>query len=93
MLLSTTDTYNVVREFPTGKGFADLVYVPKQSVNKPALVVELKFDQSAQTAINQIKQQNYLNAFKNYEGSVLLVGINYSKETKTHQCIIEKAVV
>ena len=91
LFLSTTNTYNVVRELPTGKGYADLVYLPKLGVNKPALLIELKFDKSAQTAITQIKEKNYLQFFKDYKGEVLLVGINYSKDTKTHQCIIEMA--
>ena len=93
LFLSTTNTYNVVRELPTGKGYADLVYLPKPGVNKPALLIELKFDKSAQTAITQIKEKNYLQFFKDYKGEVLLVGINYSKGTKTHQCIIEKAKI
>ena len=91
LFLSTTNTYNVVRELPTGKGYADLVYLPKPGVNKPALLIELKFDKSALTAITQIKEKNYLLFFKDYKGEVLLVGINYSKGTKTHQCIIERA--
>ena len=52
----------------------------------------LLFDKSALTAITQIKEKNYLQFFKNYKGEVLLVGINYSKDTKTHQCIIEKVM-
>ena len=91
LFLSTTNTYNVVRELPTGKGYADLVYLPKSGVNKPALLIELKFDKSALTAITQIKEKNYLLFFKDYKGEVLLVGIKYSKDTKTHQCIIERA--
>ena len=91
LFLSTTNTYNVVRELPTGKGYADLVYLPKSGVNKPALLIELKFDKSALTAITQIKEKNYLQFFKDYKGEVLLVGINYSKDTKTHQYIIERA--
>ena len=90
LLLSTSDTYNVVRELPTGKGFADLVYLPKPGVNKPALLMELKFDKTAESAITQIKEKNYIEFFKGYKGEVLLVGINYSKDTKTHQCVIEK---
>ena len=93
LFLSTTNTYNVVRELPTGKGYADLVYLPKPGVNKSALLIELKFDKSAQTAITQIKEKNYLQFFKDYKGEVLLVGINYSKDTKTHQCIIERAQI
>ena len=91
LFLSTTNTYNVVRELPTGKGYADLVYLPKSGVNKTALLIELKYDKSALTAVTQIKEKNYLQFFKDYKGEVLLVGINYSKDTKTHQCIIERA--
>ena len=91
LFLSTTNTYNVIRELPTGKGYADLVYLPKIGVNKPALLIELKYDKSAESAITQIKEKNYLQFFKAYKGEVLLVGINYSKDTKTHQCIIERA--
>ena len=93
LFLSTTNTYNVVRELPTGKGYANLVYLLKPGINKPALLIELKFDKSAQSAITQIKEKNYLQFFKDYKGEVLLVGINYSKDTKTHQCIIEKAQI
>ena len=93
LFLSTTNTYNVVRKLPTGKVYADLVYLPKPGVNKPALLIELKFDKSALTAVTQIKEKNYLQFFKDYKGEVLLVGINYSKDTKTHQCIIERAQI
>ena len=88
--LASVDLYNVYRELPAGKGFADMVYLPKQGIDKPALLVELKYDKSAQTAIDQIKQKNYGRIFRDYKGDVLLVGINYDKESKEHQCLIEK---
>ena len=90
LYLGTVDTYTVHREMPSGKGFADMVYIPKPGIDKPALLVELKYDKSAETAIDQIKQKNYDRIFKDYNGDVLLVGINYNKDTKEHQCIIEK---
>ena len=88
--LASVDLYNVHRELPAGKGFADMVFLPKQGVDKPALLVELKYDKSAQTAIDQIKQKNYGRIFRDYKGEVLVVGINYDKDTKEHQCFIEK---
>ncbi|MBE6423604.1 AAA family ATPase [Succinivibrio dextrinosolvens] len=88
--LASVDLYNVYRELPAGKGFADMVFLPKQGVDKPALLVELKYDKSAQTAIDQIKQKNYGRIFRDYEGDVLVVGINYDKDTKEHKCKIEK---
>ncbi len=80
---------NPVLELPSGKGFADVVYLPKRERSVPALVVELKWDQSADGAITQIKKKEYADWVKGYTGDILLVGINYSKETKEHQCKIE----
>ncbi len=75
---------------PAGKGSADLIYLPKAGINKPALLIELKYAQSAHSAINQIKNKQYTNFFADFKGEVLLVGINYNKASKTHACIIEK---
>lgn len=87
---SAREYYSVFRELPTGKGFADLVYIPrKKHLNKPALVVELKWNKSAQGAISQIKNKNYTKSLEDYTGNLLLVGINYDLKTKEHQCIIE----
>jgi len=80
---------NPIMELPTGKGFADVVYLPKRERNVPALVVELKWDLSAEGAIAQIKAKGYADWVKGYTGDILLVGINYDKETKGHQCRIE----
>lgn len=83
--------YKPIRELPTGRGFADLVFVPKRECGDvPALLVELKWNQSAETAIKQIKEKRYLNALSGYAGEVLLVGINYNKTTKQHECTIEE---
>ena len=67
-----------------------MVYLPKAGIDKPALLVELKYDKTAETAIDQIKKKNYGRIFRDYTGDVLLVGINYDKDTKEHQCNIEK---
>lgn len=81
--------YTKIREFPTGKGFADIVYLPKKYSDKPALVVELKYDKSAEGAIAQIHEKKYVESLKEYHGNMLLVGINYDKTSKKHTCIIE----
>ncbi|MGN0485033.1 MAG: AAA family ATPase [Lachnospiraceae bacterium] len=82
--------YTQIREFPSGKGFADMVYLPKKYSDKPALVVELKYDKSAEGALAQIKEKRYPEKLEEYHGNLLLVGINYDKETKKHTCVIEK---
>lgn len=82
--------YVIHREFPTGYGFADIVFIPKKGVDKPAMVVELKWKQDADTAIKQIKEKRYAGVLKDLTSKVLLVGINYDKATKKHQCMIEE---
>ena len=92
-LLGTIDYYfKPIRELPTGRGFADFVYIPKPEyiVDYPALVVELKWNQSAETALQQIKEKRYTESLRDYAGEILLVGINYDKKTKEHSCVIEK---
>lgn len=91
--LSTMRYYfKPIREFPAGRGFADFVYFPKPEYSRdyPALVVELKWNQNAQTAIRQIKNRQYPEAVTNYTDNILLVGISYDKKQKTHNCVIEK---
>lgn len=82
--------YVVHRELPTGKGFADLVLVPRKKVASPALVVELKYDSTAEAAIAQIREKRYADLLCDYTGEVVLVGINYDKKTKQHSCRIER---
>ena len=81
--------YTIVKELPTGRGFADIGFIPKNP-NDPAMVVELKYDKDAETAITQIKSRNYPKVFENYLDNLLLVGVNYDKHTKVHECVIEK---
>ena len=85
--------YTRIRELPSGRGFANLVFVPeKRYADKPALVVELKWNKSAEGAISQIKEKKYVKALEGYQGErILLAGINYNKKSKKHSCKIEEA--
>ena len=82
--------YIIHRELASGRGFADLVFIPRKNVDSPALVVELKYDKDADSAISQIKRKKYPAKVAQYTGDLLLVGVNYDKETKTHTCLIER---
>ena len=82
--------YFMIRELPTGKGYADMVFLPRKNRNVPALVIELKWNQDADTAIQQIKQKQYTDSLAEYSGNILLVGINYDKKEKQHTCLIEE---
>ena len=84
--------FKPVRELPAGRGFADFIFVPKVEYRQdyPALVVELKWNQSASTALQQIREKKYPDVLTAYTGKILLVGINYDKKSKKHECVIEK---
>ena len=82
--------YIFYRELPSGKGFADLVLMPRKSSPKPAILLELKYDETADTAIRQIHQKEYKGKVVQYSGEVILVGINYDRKTKLHTCHIER---
>ena len=90
-LYAARNFYTIHRELAGGKGFADLVFIPKkQFAEKPALVVELKWDKSAESAIKQMKEKKYFESLEEYQNNMLLVGINYDKKTKEHVCKIEE---
>ena len=85
--------YNIVREMPSGKGYADFAFIPRANAGyRSAMVVELKYNKSADTAIKQIKENRYQGALSGYQDKILLVGINYDaegKEKKHHTFVIE----
>ena len=86
--------YNVIRELPAGKGYVDFAFIPRANAGwRPAMLVELKYNQSADTAIKQIKERRYQGALSGYSDKILLVGINYDAEgnnKKHHTCVIEE---
>ncbi|MBQ1941152.1 MAG: AAA family ATPase [Selenomonadaceae bacterium] len=85
------DCYNMVRELPAGRGFADIVLQPRPMyADKPAILIELKWDKDVDTAIRQIHEKCYDGALKGYADEVILAGISYDKTSKKHQCVIEK---
>ena len=85
-----SNDYIIHRELATGKGFADLVLIPRKNVDSPAIVIELKYDKAVDTAIAQIKRKNYPAKVAQYAANLLLVGITYDRESKLHRCCIEK---
>lgn len=88
--------YNIIREMPAGKGFADFAFIPRANAgHRPAMIVELKYNQSADTALQQINANHYHGALADYSDRILLVGINYDsegKDKKHHSCTIEEYV-
>lgn len=83
---SARNNYEIFRELPSGKGFADLTFIPRKGVDAPAMVIELKYNNSADNALEQIKQKNYTEKLSAF---ILLVGISYD-DSKGHTCLIEK---
>ena len=92
LMWCTERDYECYRELQSGKGSADLIYVPKRNIHLPILLIEFKYGQSAEEAMNQIKEKEYFSRYidGDYPNDVLLIGINYNPKTKEHQCLIEK---
>jgi len=87
---SARQYYNIVREMPAGKGFADIVFLPRKNhIDKPAMIIELKWDKSAIGAIQQIEDRQYSDIINDYKDNTLLIGINYDKNSKRHECTIK----
>ena len=82
--------YVMHRELASGKGFADIVLIPRKNVDSPAIVLELKYKKDADSAIDQIRRRQYTAKVAEYADRLLLVGINYDRETKQHTCKIER---
>ena len=91
------DDYTLFPEVDTGRGYADLIYIPKRPIH-PALLVELKYNQNADTALEQILRQKYPSRLEQYKGNLILVGISYDRSAdsaalnfKHHSCKMLKA--
>jgi len=87
--LSAIDHFVTIQELPSGKGYADLVLIPRRDSKAPVVIIELKWNQPAYTAIRQIRDRNYPDALRGFTDNILLVGISYDTETKQHTCKIE----
>lgn len=71
-----------------------MVFVLRRNVNKPAMIVKLKWNKTSSAAIEKIKNKQYIESLKGYSGEVVLVGINYDDgEFKKHVCRIDKVKV
>ncbi len=87
--IAAYDYYTIFQELPTGKGYADLVFIPYKC-KKPALIIELKVDTVVETAISQIYDKKYNLHLEQYKGNMRFIGISYNRETKKHTCKIEE---
>ena len=82
--------YTIVNELPGGKGFADVAFIPYKP-DVPAIIIELKKDDTGDAAISQIRERKYPEALEKYRDDLLLVAITYDSKTKEHRARIEKA--
>ena len=91
--IAAIEQYLKIEELPSGKGIADVVYLPKRKSMLPALIIELKWNKSSEGAVNQIKKNHYPAVLKDYDGEIVTVGINYDAKTKEHSCLIERVLL
>ena len=85
------NNYIIEKELPAGKGYADIVYIPFNK-KQTAIIVELKRNDSTDSALKQIKEKRYFDCLDNWSGNILFVGVNYNENTKEHECKIENFV-
>jgi hypothetical protein len=88
--ITCVDEFVRIEELPTGFGYADVVYLPKKDSTMPIMVIELKWNKTAEGAIAQIKEKNYPQILEGFGNDILLVGVNYDEKSKKHSCVIEK---
>ncbi len=81
--------YTIIKEMTTGKGFADVVFIPLKP-DIPAMIIELKRNGSTASALDQILDKKYFASLEHYTGSLLFIGINYDENTKKHECKIRQ---
>ena len=91
--ISCVDQYARVEELPSGRGLADVVYLPRKRSGLPPMVIEMKWNQSSAGAIGQIRTRDYAKLPAELAGDVVLVGVNYDEKTKTHSCQIERTTI
>ena len=86
------DHYLQFEELSAGEGFADVAYIPLADSDWPILLIELKWKESAESAVGQIINKKYTYGLENYGRPILLVGITYDKDAgagkKKHRCRI-----
>ena len=88
--IAAVDDYVQIQELPTGKGCADVVFIPRRGSERAAMIVELKYDGGVEGAIAQIKERNYPQLVADMCDRLLLVGVNYNRRSKKHECSIEE---
>jgi hypothetical protein len=80
-----------VDELPSGKGYADVAYLPRRGSGRPALLVELKWDRPVRAAVDQVLDRDYPQVLRDLDVPILLVAVTYDSKTKEHSCRILKA--
>lgn len=88
--IGATGDFVTLEELPSGKGFVDIAFIPSLPNGKPVILVELKYNETTDTAISQIKDRRYPERLLPFTNNLLLVGITYDRETKKHSCTIEQ---
>ena len=88
--IASIDHYAYFEELPSGKGYCDIAFIPKDNVQSPILLFELKWNKDTEEALSQIKDKTYSQRLEQFQKEILFIGINYDANTKEHTCKIEK---
>ena len=88
--IAAMEHYKKIEELPSGRGLADVAFIPKPSSLYPAMVIELKWNKTSDAALDQIIDRKYAASLQDYTGEVILVGLNYDEKSKRHTCRINR---
>ena len=90
-LIAAADEWACVDELPSGRGYADVAYLPRRGSGRPALLVELKWDDPVRAAVDQVLDRDYPQVLRDLDVPILLVAVTYDAKTKRHVCRILEA--
>lgn len=79
-----------IEELPSGKGVADMVFIPSRDTAYPAIIIELKWNKESLDALDQIEDKKYSTVLEGYVGEIVKVGITYDTDNKVHSCKISR---
>ncbi|AZO94319.1 ATP-binding protein [Halocella sp. SP3-1] len=77
-VLFSDNNLNVYSELLTSEGRIDMLVKTEENI----FIIEFKCNQSAEKAVEQIKEKDYADKFKIEEKEVVLIGINFDTEKR-----------
>ena len=68
-----------------------MAYLPRAGSGRPALLVELRWDQPVSAGVHEVLDRDYPQVLRDLGVPILVVAVTYDAKTKEHTCRIEEA--